>query len=332
MRTTLAICCVLVPFAATAAQTGALTAHPQETLQNSSGNFAPFGVLPGGFGAEARTMLLLPREEVPTLPAVLTAIEVDCQAGAVVDYATLEIFAAATPATGLNLAFAPNYQQAPWPALQTSNLTVNYSAGWTRIPLSNPYPFPGGQGLLIEIRKVVQPGAGGFPFATTAISSSPPRIDRAPMAYTFGSPGSGASAAAFGTAYATSIVIRLVWDGTPTIRHRSDTGASGNQYSLGGSVAVTLAAQPGQLYILAAGTSYLPFGLPLPGIGGEVRLNGLTTFASGLLGLSGADTATVSIPNDPTLVGIFLAYQGVTYDIGTQALTLTNCSDHFVNP
>jgi hypothetical protein len=73
MHTTLAISCAALAAAALAAQNGALTAHPQETLQNSSGNIAPLGVLPGGIGAEGRVMLLVPREEVPTVPAVLTA-------------------------------------------------------------------------------------------------------------------------------------------------------------------------------------------------------------------------------------------------------------------
>jgi hypothetical protein len=332
MRTTQAICCVLVPFAATAAQTGALTAHPQETLQNSSGNFAPFGVLPGGVGAEARTMLLLPREEVPTLPAVLTAIEVACPTNAVVDYAALEIYLAATPATGLNLAFAPNYQQPPWPALQTANLTVNYTAGWTRIPLSNPYPFPGNANMTLEIRKVVQPGAGGFPFATMATSSSPPRVDRPPMTLVFGNPGSGASTTPFGAAYTTSLAIRLVWDGVPTLRHRSNVGTSGNQYALGGSVDLTIATQPGQFYVLCAGSTYLSPGLPLPGINGELRLNGFTAFASGFVGPSGADSVMLTIPNNLALVGVFLAYQAATYDLAAQSFTLTNCSDHFVNP
>ena len=331
MHTTLAISCAALAAAALAAQNGALTAHPQETLQNSSGNIAPLGVLPGGIGAEGRVMLLVPREEVPTVPAVLTAIEVYCPSGATVQYTSLQMNAAATSATGLNLAFLPNYQQGPWPILSATNLTVAYGAGWTRIPFNNPYPFPGNSNLLIEFLKVVQPVSGGFPFATTSTSSSPPRIDRPPMVYAFGNPGSGASNAAFGTTYATSIAFRLVWDNTPTIRHRSDVGLSGNQYNLGGNVTVTLQGQPGQAYVMAAGSSYLPFGLPLPGIDGELRLDAPTTFASGLLGLSGAESATIAIPSVPALVGIFLAYQGVTYDLGSQALTLTNCSDHFVN-
>lgn len=331
MHTTLATCCALFATAALAAQNGVLTAHPQETLQNSSGNSAPLGVLPNGVAAEARTMLLVPREEVPSLPAVLTAIDVYCPSGATVQYASLQMNATTTTATGLNLAFAPNFQQGPWPILSATNLTVAYGAGWTRIPFNNPYPFPGGQNLLIEFRKVVQAGSGGFPFATTAISSSPPRVDRPPMVYAIGNPGSGANNAAFGTNYATSIAYRLVWNNAPTIRHRSDVGLSGNQYNLGGSVAVTMQGQPGQSYVMAAGSSYLPDGLPLVGIQGLLRINAPITFASGLFGLSGSDSVTIAIPNTPALVGAFLAYQGATYDFGSQALTLTNCSDHFVN-
>lgn len=331
MHTTLATCCALFATAALAAQSGVLTAHPQETLQNSSGNAAPLGVLPGGVAAEARAMLLVPREEVPTVPAVLTAIEVYCQSAATVQYTSLQMNATATTATGLNLAFAPNFQQGAWPILSTSNLTVAYGSGWTRIPFNNPYPFPGGQNLLIEFRKVVQASGGVFPFASTTISSQPPRVDRPPMVYAIGNPGSGTNNAAFGTTYATSIAFRLVWNNTPTIRHRSDVGTSGNQYNLGGSVVVTMQAAPGQFYIMAAGSTYLPFGLPLTGFDGELRLNAPITFASGFFGQTGSDSVTIAIPNTPALAGSFLAYQGVTYDLGSQALTLTNCSDHFVN-
>jgi hypothetical protein len=332
MHTTLATCCVLFAAAALAAQSGVLTAHPQETLQNSSGNIAPLGVLPGGVAAEARAMLLVPREEAPTVPAVLTAIEIYCPSAATVQYASLQMNASATPATGLNLAFAPNFQQGPWPILSASNLTVAYGSGWTRIPFNNPYPFPGDANLLIEFRKVVAASGGSYPLATMATSSSPPRADRPPMVYAFGNPGSGANNAAFGTTYATSIAYRLVWNNTPTIRHCSDVGASNNQYNLGGNVTVTMQGSPGQLYVMAAGSTYMPFGLPLAGIGGLLRVNAPNTFASGLLGVTGSDAATIAIPNNPALVGVFLAYQGVTYDLGSQALTLTNCSDHFVNP
>lgn len=328
----LAIACLsLLATAPLCAQADAITAHPQETLQNTSGNFAPLGVLPGGVGAEARSLLLIPRHELPCVPSTVTAIEVHCPAAATVDYASLEILFGPTTATGLNLAFGPNFSAAPWPARQASNVQVAYGAGWTRIPLGNPYPHDGASSLLLEFRKVVQPGPQGYPFASMATSSSPARLDRPPMVHGFGGPGSGAANAPVAGFYATAMVVRLVWSGTPTLRHRSNLAASGNQYGLGGSVTLTMQGSPGQLYLIAADANYLPPGFALPGITGELRLAAPISFASGLLGLSGEDGAVVAIPNNPALVGTFLAYQGATYDIASQAITLTNATDHFVN-
>ncbi len=277
-------------------------------------------------------MILVPARELPSVPCQLTAIEVHCQSAVTIDYATLNISCAPTSATGLNLAFVPNYGLPPWPALQATNLQVNYQSGWTRIAFPAPYPHDGASGMLIEIQKVVQPGAAGFPFATMSTSSSPPRNDRPPMVYAFGSPGSGAASAAAGSTYANSIVYRLEWNGSPTMRHRSDVAASGNQYGLGGSVTVTFHGAPGQLYVMAAATGYLPGDAPIPGFGGALRLANPVTFASGLLGFGGEDSVTYSIPTTPGLVGFFIAYQGAAFDLATQAVTFTNCSDHFVNP
>lgn len=315
-----------------AAQAPAFTAHPQDTLQNNNGNIAPLGVIGNGALAEARSMILVPRQELPPVPANLSAIYVHAQSAVNVDYATLNVLVGPTSATGLNLNFNANHSIVPWPALLASNTQVAYTGGWTRIPFASPFPYDGTTSLLIEIVKVVQPGAAGFPFATMSTSSSPPRTDRPPMTYVFGGPGSGAATAAVGTQFANSIAYRLEWTSAPTIRHRGNPGVSGNQYNLGGSVTVTFQGTPGNLYVMAAGTGYLPFDVPLPGFAGALRLANATTFASGALGLSGEDGVSFVIPTTPALVGFFIAYQGVALDIATQTITFTNGSDHFVNP
>lgn len=315
-----------------AAQSTALTAHPQDTLQNNNGNVAPLGVLGNGALAEARTMILVPRHELPPVPTYLMAIHVHCQSAGNVDYASLQIHVAPTAATGLNLAFNANYSVPPWPALLATNTQVAYSGGWTRIPFTAPYPYDGASSLLVEIAKVVQAGPTGFPFATMSTSSSPPRTDRPPMAYAFGGPGSGAATATVGTQYANAIAHRFEWLDAPTIRHRGNPGLSGNQYNLGGSVTATFQGTPGNLYVMAAGTGYLPIDVPIPGIAGGLRLATATTFASGALGPSGEDGVSFSIPTTPALVGFFIAYQGVALDLATQTITFTNGSDHFVNP
>ena len=332
MRRHVAFAAALAIAVPLAAQSAAVTAHPQDTLQNNNGNLAPLGVISNGALAEARTMILVPARELPPVPSVLSAIYVHAQSAVTIDYATLQVLVSPTTATGLNLAFNANHSIVPWPAMLATNTQVAYTGGWTRIPFPAPFPYDGTSSLLIEIVKVVQPGAAGFPFATMSTSSSPPRTDRPPMVYAFGGPGSGASTNAFGTQYANSIAYQLEWNGAPTIRHRGNPGASGNQYNLGGSVTVTFQGTPGNLYIMAAGTGYLPVDVPLPGFAGALRLANATTFASGLLGLTGEDGVAFTIPTTPALVGFFIAYQGVALDIATQAITFTNGSDHFVNP
>ncbi|MBM3973912.1 MAG: hypothetical protein FJ301_07410 [Planctomycetes bacterium] len=315
-----------------AAQAPAFTAHPQDTLQNNTGNIAPLGVLGNGALAEARTMILVPRRELPPVPASLSALYVHAQSAVNIDYATLNVLVGPTSATGLNLTFNANHSIVPWPALLASNLQVAYTGGWTRIPFASPFVYDGTASLLIEIVKVVQPGAAGFPSATMSTSSSPPRTDRPPMTYVFGGPGSGAATAAVGTQFANSIAYRLEWTSAPTIRHRGNPGVSGNQYNLGGSVTVTFQGTPGNLYVMAAGTGYLPQDVPIPGLAGALRLANAATFASGALGLSGEYGVSFVIPTTPALVGFFIAYQGVALDIATQTITFTNGSDHFVNP
>src|SRR5262249_10510272 len=62
-----------------AAQLFVRTAHPQETLQNNSGNLSPLGVFATGQAAEARTQILLRALELPGPGAQLAGIEVHSQ-------------------------------------------------------------------------------------------------------------------------------------------------------------------------------------------------------------------------------------------------------------
>lgn len=315
------------------AQSPTLTAHPQETLTGGNGNFAPFGVFSTGSGAEARTQLLVPADELPGPGAALTGIELTALVGGTVDYQSLQITAAPTTATSLSSTFAANLGASQTVVLQATGLVVAHSTtAWVRIDFTQPYVHDGQSALVLDIRKVTQPIGGSFQFVSTRKNSQPPRVDRPPMVYAFGNPGSGGSNATAAFASDDAIGFRLVWLGTPTVRNRSDTGASGSQYGLGGAVLLTVQGDPGFLWVLAAGSGFLQPGLIVPGLQGTFRLNGPVPFASGLLDLTGIGTATVAIPNTPSLVGFYLVYQAATVDPATGAIALTNGTDHFVNP
>ncbi len=326
-----------LPFAAAmlaasiGAQNPALTAHPQDTVQNGNGNRVPLGVLPNGAFAEGRTMILVPARELPTAPAQLVGIAVHGPIPSTVTYSSLTVNCAPTNATALQTTFANNIAGQPTTVLQASGLTVTYPvATWVAIPFTTPYAHNGSSALVIEIRKVVQTAAV-FPDATMATSSSPPRTDRPNMVYALGGPGSGASTVPFASVAANPLSIRLQWLGTPTMRNRSDLGSSGNQYNVGGAVTLAVDGQPGHLYVLAAALAFLPQQLPIPGIGGALVLNGPVSFTSGLLGAAGAGTFAFTIPPSPVFVGFHLSYQAAIVDPVTIATVLTNGTDHFVN-
>jgi hypothetical protein len=308
------------------------TSHPQDTLQGGGGNFSPFGVFSTGSGAEARSQILVPKNELPGPGAVLTGIELLALVGGTVDYASLQITASPTPATSLSSTFAANVVGPTTVVLQATSLQVAHSqTAWVAIPFTQPYVHDGTSALLLDIQKVVQT-APSYTFVTTKITSSPARTDRPQMVYSFGGPGSGQSAATAAFGNAEPISFRLSWLGTPTLRNRGDTGPAGTQYHLGGSVLLTTNGSPGSFWVLAAGTGFLASSVVIPGLGGSLHLDGAVVFAGGLLDATGVGQHTVSIPNVAGLVGAYLPYQAATVDPLNGAIVLTNGSDHFVNP
>jgi hypothetical protein len=329
MRSHLAIAFALIASDLALAQLP--TAHPQDTLQGGGGNFAPFGVFSTGSGAEGRTQILVPANELPATPAVLTGIELLALIGGTVDYASLQIEASPTPATSLSLSFAANVVATPTVVLQATSLQVAHSTtAWVAIQFTQPYVHDGTSALLLEIQKVVQT-APSYTFVTTKKTSSPARTDRPQMVYVFGGPGSGQATATSAFANDEPISFRLLWTATPTLRNRGDGGTSGNQYNIGGSVVLTTQGSPGSFWVLAAGTGFLSPAVVIPGIQGELRLDGAIVFAGGLLDAAGQGLHTVSIPNVAGLVGIYLPYQAATVDPSSGAIVLTNGTDHFVN-
>jgi hypothetical protein len=316
---------------AVAASAQQLTAHPQETLQNNTGNVVPFGVLPAGNFAEGRTHILVPKDELPSQPAVLTGIEIQPTATANVDYTQLDVSVGPFVGTSLAGTFANNITVPLTPMLPTGPLTIAWTNGaWTPLPTTGIYVHDGSSAMLIEIVKVVQ-NSSTLPFMGSNSSSSPPRTDRPAMAYAFGFPGSGASTATNANVFANQILYRLVWTAQPTLRHRQDQGSSQNQYALGSTVDLTVSGPAGHLFVLAADVGFLPQQAPIPGIGGALRLAGPVVFAGGLLGAGGEAVQQVGLPLQTAFIGFYLTYQAAVVDPATGGITLTNGTDHFVN-
>jgi hypothetical protein len=147
----------------------------------------------------------------------------------------------------------------------------------------------------------------------------------------FGGSGSGQSTAANAFASDEPVSFRLQWLGWPTLQNRSDVGPTGSEYNIGGSVSFTLQGQPGQLWVLAGGDSFLSPAVTIPGIFGPFRVNGAVLFTAGLLDAFGEGGAILNVPNSPGLVGLYLVYQGAIVDPATGSIVMTNGTDHFIN-
>lgn len=328
MKTTGLVLLVALSASAAAQQ---LTAHPQESLGSGSGNTTPLGWA-GGISAEARTQLLIPRQELPAIPTLLTGIEVAALPSGTINYQLLGITCAAADRTQLDPIFDNNLGPSPTLVMPAGPRTIEFARqDWTAIQFVQPYLHDGHSDLVIDIRKVVSP-VGSSLLVGQRIGSVPDRIDRPRTAFTFGGLGSGAANAT--VAAITSqppISLRLLWQDAPTLRHRCEIGPSGNQFSLGGQVTLTVQGTPGHLFVMAAGIDWVP-GHPLEGVIGELRLAARYTFRDAMLDAQGLGTHVVTIPNAPSLVGLHVTYQTAIVDPLNATVTLTNGTDHFLNP
>jgi hypothetical protein len=307
------------------------SAHPQESLGIGSGNTTPLGWA-GGIGAESRTQVLIPRQELPAVPALLTGIEVAGLFAGNLNYQMLGITCAPALISALDAEFATNLGPAPTVVVPPGPRAVDYSLQpWTLIAFVQPYQHDGHSDLVLEFRKVVFP-LGSSVLVAHRNGSTPERADRPRMQATFGDLGSGAAFA--NTAALTNMTplsLRLVWQQTPTLRHRSEVGASGNQFSLGGQVNLTVQGTPGHFFVMVAGIDWLP-GQPLAGVLGELRLVARYTFRDAVLNAQGLGSHVVAIPNAPSIIGLRVTYQAAVVDPLAATITLTNGTDHFVNP
>jgi len=301
-----------------------ITAYPQDTIQNNSGNLVPFGVIgTAGNFAEGHTQVLIP---APYLPGtgVSTGMWVHCQNVAALTYGSLQITMSPTTVTSLSSTFATNLT-APQVVLAATNLTVNYTGQWVQIPFTTPYVHDGTSSVVIDIQKVVVPPLS---FATMSTTSNPARSDLPPMVYAFGLPGSGANTAPIANISASTLAVRLDWTGVPTMRLLSNRfGANNNQFAIGGSITDTVNGTPGSLYVNQVGTALQ--NMTLPPIVGVWRVNGVT-LNLGTLSATGDAALTIPIPSNPALVGLYLAFESITLDAITSVPQFTNAADCFL--
>lgn len=301
-----------------------ITAYPQDTIQNNSGNLVPFGVIgPAGNFAEGHTQVLIPAAYLPGA-GVSTGIWVNGQNVASLTYGSLQITMSPTTVTSLSSTFATNLT-APQVVLNATNLTVNYTGQWVQIPFTTPYVHDGVSSVVIDIQKVVAPPLS---FETMSTTSNPSRSDLPPMVYAFGLPGSGANTAPVGNISAPALAVRLDWTGVPTMRLLSDRfGANNNQFAIGGSITDTVNGTPGSFYVNQVGTALQ--NLPLPPIVGVWRVNGVT-LNLGTLSPAGDAALTLPIPSNPSIIGLYLAFESVTVDAITSVPQFTNAADCFL--
>lgn len=304
-----------------------LTAHPQETTDNSSGNLVPFGVLTGGNFAEGRTHVLIRGVELPGPGAVLLGMDVHGQNNASLLYQSLDITVSPTQATSLNPAFGNNLV-APQTLFSATNHQIVWNSQWVPITFTTPYVHDGSSALVIEIKKVVDPST--FVFLTCSTSSDPSRGDLPPMVYELGGPGSGAAQNAIGRFSAPALAVRLRWAGSPTVRVRSDrSGPNNNQFAIGGSITHTVAGSPNELFINLIAQSFLTPPQALPPVIGEWRVNG-PTMNLGVMPAGGEAPTVINIPNDTLLVGQYFTWQSLTVAPGLSGAWFTNGVDAFV--
>jgi hypothetical protein len=307
------------------------TSHPQEATQGVA-LVAPFGVLFGS-EAEARTQILVPRHELPAVPAQLVGIEVRAPFGAPMVYTSLRIDVAETSSTQLQATFANNLPTPPTTALNAAGYVLPFVSGtWTRIAFTTAHTYGGSAGLVLDIRKVVNLGSS-LALQGTFTPALPLRLDRPFMQVASGTLGSGAANATVANAAGEPIAVRLLWNNTPALRNRSDgTTATGASYALGGQVDLTVQAAPNSPWWLAIAPSFLATPVAVAGFVGEYRLDNALLIGGSVLDAQGLGSVTIPLPTSPAFVGLFYAYQAVVLDPANGALVFSNGTDHFINP
>ena len=313
------------------------TAYVQESTLGNQGNAGPLGCSATGLFAEARSQILIPARYLPGPGAVLLGLEALGTSGAgtntTLTYASLRIAVSRTSATTLGSSFASNLPL-PEVLLSTSNLTVHWQANaFTPITFATNYVHDGQSNLVIDIQKVVSPIGD----ATMKTIQNARRTDLPRMINALGTAGSNAHVA--NTATVTNnapLTLALRWAGvggafTPTLKLKSDPSASFRaQFEIGRPVDATVQGTPGAVFIPFLGTTLFPTPVLMPGVAGGLWISDPLVLGAGILPAGGASTLNLTIPNDPALVNLYLAFQSVVAPLPITQLQLTNAADFIV--
>jgi hypothetical protein len=337
LRTTIAI--LAAAAGGLSAQATNATAHVQETLLGYLGNSVPFGCTTTGLFVEARSQILIPAPYLPGPGARLTGIAVQSLTAAggsgSLSYPFLGISVSPLRASAaLRPTFADNL---PTPAvlLNASNLSIAWTAGaWTTIPFGATYTHDGASDLVIDIQKIVSPSLD----LSSRTTQNSGRTDLPPMINAFGPSGSNAHRAAVATVttnHAPSLL--LLWSAgpgpeVPTLRLLGDPATNfARPFALGRDLVHTVEATPGAavVHLAAPGLSRRVFAMP-PFIG-RGFLSDPFAIGTAIVPAGGEVSMRFTIPNQPALVGVYLAFQSLAADSAAGPWRFTNVADLFVN-
>ncbi|HEX6812858.1 MAG TPA: hypothetical protein VF384_14625 [Planctomycetota bacterium] len=312
------------------------TAYVQESTVGTNGNTAPLGCSATGLFAEAHSQILIPAQHLPGPGAILLGLAALGQSGAATNttltYSLLRIRISRTAATSLNATFANNLLQ-PQTLLDVANLTVNWQVNqFTPITFLNNYIHDGQSSLVIDIQKIVSPIGD----ATMKTIENSRRTDLPRMINAFGTVGSGAHAAAVATATNNSpLSFELRWAGpfgahTPTVKLKSDpTAPFRAPFGIGRPLDTIVQAEPGSFFATFASTT-MAAPVAVPGIIGQVWLGAPVLLNGDVVPAVGGHTTTFVLPNDPSLVGLYIAFQSLVIEQDGE-WRLTNLADCFVS-
>ena len=280
---------------------------------------------------EARSQFMWLAPFLPPAGGLINAIEFVPVGTYVMPYERFEIWMDHTTNATLSTTFANNLT-APQLVFAQSPGTVSFTSGvWTPITLQTPFAYNGVDNLVIEVRKKIdRPLNPPTVTVSTRILVWPRRTDLTVPIWAYGTYGSGAvDAAVATTTYNTQILMRLQWIAPATMTINSTRDVTGNAnrsyFHIGATATMTTHGSPNDFHIDIADFALSPVPVSFPGVGGDLWLSpALIVYSSGFLDASGNGSSTLTIPNDPFLVGFHLYFQGGT--LGT-SVNFTNVVD-----
>jgi hypothetical protein len=324
---------ILLLSATLCAQTGNPVAYPADTLRGGSGNLAPFGYSTANTFDEARWQQIIPARFLPTTPCLLTGLAVNCQSSSsAVTYTTLQIVLSNTTATALGNSFSGNLP-APITVFNGTTHTIPWSINkWVGVTFTAPFVYNGVDNLVVSISKafdrLTYPAPG---IVTHQTSGSPSRSDLGQTKYVASVFGGGALAndvAQYTGASPISMRVYCAVQGSTTIA--SLTQPNSREFAINTSLSLTVWGSNGAGWGTVIDTGFIA-PVTIPTIAGAMIVNPAVALASGTMSGNSA-SLTIAIPNNPTLVGAYLALQSITAaPAPSYALAFTNAVDLFIN-